>query len=778
MAYLQGIIKNITFVNEENAFAILKVEVTESSFKPNLFDPEGDVWAVKGYLPHPKKGEHIRFFGQVEHHNQYGDQFSFERYEKIEGTNKAGLIDYLSSDLFSGIGPKTAEKIVAALGSDAIEKITHDASVLDDIKGLSKKHKNTLLTGLKEHKASEQTLIKLYGFGFSPKIANRILDAYGEDAVSIITKNPYQMIEDVDGIGFERADTMAQELGFLPNDQRRIQAVIIYLLETMAYQDGHTYQEITQFMGKALEYLNKKEALVQESEVKKVIDQLVDQDKLMKTEKRLSLKSFYEQEKTLAEQIRTRSKAASIIDQTKVQKLIQAFEKAEDIVYTAQQRDAILSTLTHKLTILTGGPGTGKTTVIKGLISCMKRTYQTKDHHIHLMAPTGRAAKRLSEATNHNASTIHKALGLGFDGFFAHGMHHPMEGDLFVIDEASMIDLPLATHLFQSLPPQCHIVLVGDDNQLPSVGPGQVLKDIIDANCVHTNKLTKVHRQAEKSTIIQLAHQIKNGQLPKHLLTPKPDCYIIKEVETRFKDRLKRMVDYMLKQEYDLQEDIQVLIPMYKGLVGIDEINDFMQATYNQNPSKTITYGNQTFSLHDKVLQLQNRSEDGIMNGDQGRIIGIDEQEETLHVDFMGKEISYKKKELDQLRLAYAISVHKAQGSEYPVVIVPIFKRFTILLKRRLIYTAITRAKETLVVAGDIDTLLTAAIEIETDRKTGLMELLSQSQKNRAEAIDDVLTSFEDDQADETIMDPQIPFKTLGEDLKGKTPYDFMEDSD
>ncbi len=777
MEYLQGIIKNITFTNEENAFAILKIEVTDSSFTQSLLNPEGEVWAVKGYLPDPKKGEHIRFFGHMEHHDTYGEQFNFERYEKIEGTNKAGLIDYLSSDLFQGIGPKTAKKIVANLGTEAIEKITKDKDVLDDIKGLSKKHKQTLKQALEAHKANEQTLIKLYGYGFSPKIAKRLIDAYGEDAAHKLKENPYQMIEDIEGIGFERADAIASNLGFLPNDHKRIKAVLLFLLETTAYQEGHTHQDEADFLKKAMDFLNRQESLVQKGEIETVLKTLQREKLVIKDQTYLTLHKFFKQEQALADMLLNRSQDATLIDQTKIQSIIQAFESKEDLSYTSRQKRAIIAAMQHKLTILTGGPGTGKTTVIKGIIATMQGYFKTKPSSIHLMAPTGRAAKRMEEATQQSASTIHKSLGFGYDGFFMHDEHHPIEGDLFIIDEASMIDLPLASHLFKCLPKTARIVLVGDDDQLPSVGPGQVLKDLIDSDIMHTTKLTTIHRQAHQSSIIQLANYIKQGNLPKHILQPKDDRYIINEAPKSFKDRLKRMVDYMMDKGYNLKDDIQILIPMYKGTVGIDEINDFMQRSYNQNQHKTLEYGDKKFLIDDKILQLQNRSEDGIMNGDQGRIIGIDSESETLYVDFFGKEITYPKKDLDQLTLAYAMSVHKAQGSEYPVVILPLFKSFSIMLKRRLIYTAITRAKEILIIAGDIDCLFDAVQKIEAPRLTGLKNKLKDPIKSREKTIEVALQSLKTKSEKTFIDDPDIPFDTLGENLQGKSPYDFMDES-
>ncbi len=779
MEKIEGTIRTITYYNEENGFAILKVEMKHSADQASLFSGTKETMTVKGYLPTPIKGETYRFFGKYETHEQYGEQFAFDKYEKLEDFNEEGLIDYLSSELFTGVGEKTAERIVNTLGKDAIHKITTDPAVLNKVPKLTKTVKTTLKDQLLEHKASEQTLIKLYDYGLSPKLAKRIVDVYKDETLAIIQANPYQMIEDITGIGFDRADFIAKKLGISDNDPRRIKATVIYFLTHLAYQKGHTHIKKDQFISLLLRQLNKTADLTSEDDVQTIITGFKKKGTIFEEQGKLVLASLSKQETALADRIKQATKTVSDIDHKALQEAIETFETRESIQYDALQKTAIKQALRHKLMILTGGPGTGKTTVIKGIIHAFRTLNKIKDENIKLIAPTGRAAKRMSEATGVTSSTIHKFLGYGFDGLFMYDEHQKQTGDLFLIDESSMIDITLADHLMRALPDDAHVIFVGDEEQLPSVGPGQVLKDLIASQTIETITLQKIHRQSENSNIIHLAASIRKGVVPGDLYERYPDRYVLRERPENFKQRLKRMIDYLMKNDYDLQDDIQVLIPMYKSDIGIDAVNAFLQETYNPYKDKHLKYGDKCYYLNDKVLQLQNRAEDGIMNGDQGRITGLDGDNGTLVVDFFGTEVTYQKQDLDQITLAYAMSVHKAQGSEYRVVILPLFKQYAILLKRRLIYTAISRAKEKLIIAGDIEYLSYAVRQIEENRSTMLKEKLQGQVLDRESQIDASLKQMAASGsfiAEHTIDDPRIPFDTLGEELDGKTPYDFMTD--
>ncbi len=789
MEYIQGVIRNLTFYNEDNGYAIVKIHVTDTNIKRGLFDDSiDDSFTVTGYFPKPTKGEEYRFFGDVTFHERYGEQFSAKSYEKTEYINIEGLIDYLASDLFPGVGQKTAERVVETLGEDAINKIIKEPDALDEVPKLSEAQKKALSEGLITHKASEQTLIKLYGYGISSKMAMRIMNVYKEETITKLEANPYRMISDVEGIGFDRADVVARKLGFNEDHPYRINALVVHVFHDEVLQQGHTYIEKDVFVQRAIERLNKDLEAVDEATIHQELNTLIERGVFTDTHNQLSLKRVDQAELDIVDKLSHLTQTTQTIDEQKVYRLIEAFEQTEKIKYTRLQKQAILAALTHQTMILTGGPGTGKTTVIKGLIEVyyhyhgLNKPSQNESSLIHLIAPTGRAAKRMQESTGYYATTIHRFLGYSFDGTFQHNKYNPLEGNLFIVDESSMIDVFLASQLFQSLPDYANLVLVGDDAQLPSVGPGQVLKDLLDSHTLPSVTLEVIHRQAENSRIIDLAQHIRNGQLPEDVFDNYPDRFIFSEHTAHFQPRLKSIVDYMVKEGYTLQDDIQILIPMYRGSVGIHETNNFLQQTYNAQEDHTITHGSRTFKVDDKVLQLTNQIEDNVMNGDQGKVLEIDEESGSMVVEFLDQKVMYKTKDLGNLTHAYAMSIHKSQGSEYPVVILPLFSSYSIMLKRKLIYTAITRAKARLVVFGHIDKLNYAVRNLEESRhtllKSRLQDTLQPIKKKRVaeplplkreKAVEDVPNNH-------VIYDQSIPFGTLGEELNGRTPYDFMDE--
>ncbi|MFH5881538.1 SF1B family DNA helicase RecD2 [Liberiplasma polymorphum] len=776
MDYLQGIVKHITFYNEENNYGIIKVTVTETSIKKSLFDDfSHELVTVTGYFPRFSKGDEIRFFGETSVHPTYGEQFNAKSYERSSETNIEGVIDYLSSDLFTGVGPKTAEKVVNTLGKNTIKIIIENKEALDQIPKLTDKVKDTLYEGLIKHKASEQTLIQLYGYGISSKMAMRIISVYKEKTLRILEENPYKMIDDIEGIGFDRADHIAKKLGFEDTNPLRIRAMIIYLFKFITYQQGHTFLPKDAFIETAANRLSKDDAFIDESAVLDHVNTLINEKKLMVEDDNIALRTVVLAEKEIVHKIKVLNESPQTIDEAKVHNLIKQFETKEAINYSSKQKLAIINALKHRMMILTGGPGTGKTTVIKGLIHVyytyynLKKPALSEQSSIHLIAPTGRAAKRMQESTNAYAQTIHRFLGYSFDGSFQHDKYHQVEGNLFIIDEASMIDLFLASQLLQSLPDYANIIFVGDDAQLPSVGPGQVFKDLIDSKIIPTITLDVIHRQASDSHIIDLAQKIRLGHLPSNLDEQFDDRYIFKETPQNFQPRLKKAIDYLIQLGYDLQDDIQVLIPMYKGTVGIDETNRFLQETYNHNNEEVLKYNNRLFKVGDKILQLTNQIEDGVMNGDQGKVIAIDNDTEELTVDFLDATVKYRMKDLVNITHAYAMSIHKAQGSEYKVVILPIFSSYSIMLKRKLIYTAITRAKERIMILGHIDKLSYAVKNLEESRLTKLKErLLNEIAYQTVD--EDVIAP------NHVINDSTIPFDYLGEEMQNLSPYDFLDD--
>jgi exodeoxyribonuclease V alpha subunit len=774
MDYIQGIIKYITFYNDENAYGIIKVEATESSYTSTLFGMQ-ELVTVVGYFPRFSKGDHIRFYGEKAMHPTYGEQFKASSYERFSDISIEGLIDYLSSDLFKGIGEKTAVSIVETLGKDAINKIIQDKDVLDDVPRLSANAKENLYKGLIEHKANEQTLIKLYGYGISSKMALKIMRFYKERTMQILEENPYKMIDDIEGIGFERADLIAQKLGFTRDHPLRIKAMILYLLKYIIYQQGHTIIPKEAFIQLALSRLSKQDDRLDETNVISHIEALIKENKVVDLEDYYTTRTIFNAEREITVKLKTLVSQKNAVDTSKIHTLIERFENEENIHYDQRQKEAIIEALKNRVMILTGGPGTGKTTVIKGLIDVYYRYYDLKKpsfserSFIHLIAPTGKAAKRMQESTGAFALTIHRFLGYSFDGTFMHDKYHLVEGNLFIVDEASMIDVFLAAQLLQSLPDYAHLIIVGDDAQLPSVGPGEFLKDLIESNQIKTLKLNYIHRQKQDSSIIAFANAIRDGKLPSDAFDSYDDRYMLKETQSGYKKRLQSIIDYFINLGYDLHKDIQVLIPMYKGLVGIDETNQFLQATYNHQET-SIDHFNRLYKVGDKILQLTNQIEDGVMNGDQGEVIELDTEKKVVTARFDETIVEYSFKDLNNITHAYAMSIHKAQGSEYKIVIVPFYKAHSIMLKRKLIYTAITRAKEKLIMLGDLDKLSYSVTHLEEGRLTRLKALLAALENDQE-------PSKPKEASIHKIHDKSIPFDTLGEALNGLTPYDFLDES-
>ncbi len=779
MNYLVGTIKSIVFHSEDNSFNILKVKVEETDLKKSLFFLD-DYMTVTGYFPLPLRGESYKFHGETKEHPKYGLQFLVKSYEKQSETSIAGLIEYLSSDLFKGVGIKTATNIVETLGKDAIDQILDDPNILDTVPKLSDKIKESITESIVDNKASESTLIKLYSWGIGPKTAMKIFKYYQTDTISIIEENPYQLMYDIEGIGFERADIIARELGFEEADPRRIKAMIIYLYQYMGSNAGHTYLTVDQMKEYLGKHINRKEHVVDEDVLMSLLDELIEEEFFVQEEDKIKLKSVYYAEKNIALKVKELTSVVEDINAKKVDDLITLFEEVSEISYTQKQKKAIHQAMEQNLFILTGGPGTGKTTVINGLVFVYAKyhqipiSYNNSLFEVKLIAPTGRAAKRMNETTKLHAETIHRFLGYNFDGSFIHDKNNLVNAKMIIIDEASMLDIFLTSQLFQSIPKETKVIVVGDEDQLPSVQPGQVLKDLIESDLINVVKLSQIHRQAKDSHIISLAHDINHGIVPNDLLKVYPDRYFVSESSEQFQERLKTIINYLIEQGFDLLEDIQVLIPMYRGNTGIDAVNDLLQKEFNKNNSNEIEHNHRIFKVGDKVIQLVNQIDDGIMNGDQGVVIGV--SDDTVIVDFDGKQVTYKKGDLFNLKHAYAMSIHKSQGSEYKVVIMPIFRSYSIMLKRKLIYTGITRAKEVLIMMGDKDAFAYGVEHLESGRQSSLIDKMQEMVYQNEEQTSNKEVKQKKSN-EKTIRDKNIPFDTLGEDFSYEdvSPYMFMD---
>ncbi len=728
MGYIEGILKQYLFFNETNAYSVLKIEIADTTEKELIYYEPTII--ICGFFPKLEIACKYRFYGKIKSHPKYGTQYDAERYERVMDNTYDGLVDYLSSGLIKGIGPKTAERIIDTLGLDALDKIANDPNVLDQVPKFQKAKKHEIQAAIVENRRMESTLVWLYGFQISPKMSMRIFQRYGIETIDVIKKNPYVLIDEVEGIGFKRADEIGLKVGFSYDSPLRISAVILYLLSEYANKYGDTYLELNRLMEFTYQFLKvSDDVTVEPTLIEEMISTLVNSHKLALIDDKVGMMVLYNAEMGISKRLKAFSERENdLYSEGLIENTITEFEKINGITYTNNQREAILTALLKPFTIITGGPGTGKTTIVKGIVSvftALNSTYPYVRDKIKLAAPTGKAAKRLSEATDCVATTIHRLLGYDYTGHFAFDENNPLSAKLIIIDEASMLDVVLANQLFSSISLRTKIVLVGDDNQLPSVGPGQVLADLLNSKIFPIVRLYKIHRQASDSSIIQLAYDILNQQLTENVLGNHNDRAYIRANEENVPYYIVKVIKEAIEAGYDLWDDMEVLIPMYKGDCGIDNINRLLQETFNKDhQSQSIAFGTKKFYYHDKVMQLVNQPEDGIMNGDLGVITGILDEREML-VDFSGNTVKYNVKDFDNLTLAYAISIHKSQGSEFKMVVMPIVRSYTIMLKRKLLYTAVTRAKEKLILIGEFNALRRGILGIESDRKTFLPIFLS-----------------------------------------------------
>ena len=732
MHFVEGEIQQYLFYNEESSYSVIKIDIHDTD-EPTIARYEPTL-IICGFFPRLELKQNYRFFGQVTDHPKYGIQFTANRFEQVVERSDRGVIEYLSSDLFKGIGPKTAQAIVTHLGVDALDKIMDNPDVLDGIALINPGKKDIIARTLKENRQMETTLVWLYGFMISPRMAMKIYQRFGFASVDVIKQNPYVLMNEIEQIGFKRADEIALKIGFSRDHPLRIQAVLLYLLSEYMNKFGDTYVDKEPLIDYAAQYLNQSGSIdLDLSVIGEQVDALVMDGQVVDIERRLSLASIYFPEKALATSLIHRIQGpGETADTSMIEKYLDAFELGQTIQYTDKQRQAIITALTNDLTIITGGPGTGKTTIIDAIAHIFSMIHHNLSaDDIKLAAPTGKAAKRLSEATSREATTIHRLLGYDYEGRFTYDKHHPLRAELVIIDEVSMMDTLLGYHFFQALSSKTKLVLVGDHNQLPSVGPGQVLSDLIDSSLIDVVYLDRIHRQAQDSAIVSLAYDVLHQHLSEEVFNRHPDREFILCREHMVPDYILKSIHSARQSGYTLLDDIQVLIPMYKGANGIDRINQLIQERFNaHNKAYQIVSGDRRFRLNDKVMLLVNQPEDGVMNGDIGIITDMIEDKEMI-VDFSGIHVKYNVNDLDNITLAYAISIHKAQGSEFRVVILPLVRSYRIMLKRKLLYTAITRAKEHLIMIGDKEALHYGVYDHEPPRKTWLREMLKLPEETK-----------------------------------------------
>lgn len=735
METIKGKIKNYVFHNDENSYSIARI-ITETD----------EIVTIVGYFPIISEDIDYEFSGTWVKHQNYGDQLKVESFHKCEQQSASGLISYLSSSFFHGIGEKTAQKIVDMLGPDAIQKIQKDKSILKQV-GLSPVRIEKFYQQLIENQTNEHILVALYGYNLSGKLAMKLLSKYQMLTLEKLEENPYRLIDDIEGIGFIKADEIAAKLGIEKDDYRRIKAAIIYAMQNIAYQNGDLYLTETQLKEYATQVLGT------DTDLDLGITELMDESRLILENDRYYLSLSYYTEIGLAAKLIELSEAESkTYDLDYLETLVDAVEIQRGMQYTLVQKKAIIVALSNQVSIITGGPGTGKTTIIDGLLEVYRIYHNLNYKHpaiydrIALMAPTGRAAKRMKDLLDMDAKTIHRHLGYNYDGLFSYDEDHQLPNELIIVDEASMIDIFLAKKLFSAIKTGAQVVIVGDVDQLPSVGPGQVLSDLISSDILPVIRLNEIHRQAKDSKIISLARSVNEQNLTAEDLVSGQDVYLYRAHAERIKSVIVKQIEGALKEGYNMIDDIQVLAPMYKGELGIDSFNQLLQDTFNSNRENGMTYGDKTYFVGDKVIQLVNDPERLIMNGDIGVVKEIKvntKNDQYMVVTFDDNDVMYEKADLDELNLAYAISIHKSQGSEYKIVMIPMVRNYMHMLKKELIYTAITRAKSYLILLGDMNLLIYAANHLSEKRQTTLAQRLNKELESTETIPDDELSPYD-----------------------------------
>ncbi|NLJ85025.1 MAG: ATP-dependent RecD-like DNA helicase [Firmicutes bacterium] len=723
---LEGTVERITFRNEENLYTVARLKTEES---------DEQVTAVGRFISiHP--GESFRLRGEWTTHPLYGRQFRVEEAEPLMPATIEGITNYLASGLIKGVGPATAKKLVDAFGLDTLEIITKEPQRLLEIEGIGPVKAEAIQKGLAQQEDIQNVMVFLQGHGISTAYANRIYRHYRQDAIAILSQNPYRLADEVSGIGFRIADSIAGNLGIVREAPQRLRAGIKYTLE-QGLEEGHVCLPREYLLTKAQEILEVPPELIAEE-----LDHLTDTSILhldtIGGEVVVYLPLLKAMEEAVAERLLEWSNPDSSQDALPLdlEPLLVEIEAKTGIKLAREQKKAVLEACKRPLLIITGGPGTGKTTIVRLILEM----YDAFGWKTLLASPTGRAAKRLAEATGRRAQTIHRLLEFGYDAelglHFRRNADNPLKADAVIIDEVSMVDLRLFYHLLLAMAPGTRLILVGDADQLPPVGPGQPLGDMLTAEAVPSVRLTEVFRQAQSSLIVTNAHRINQGGFPQ-LNMADGDFFLIEEKETENVAALVvKLVQDRLPSHYGVNpwEDIQVLSPIRRSRVGTENLNSKLQEALNPAaPGKEeATFGGSIFRVGDKVMQTENDYDKQVFNGDMGRIVALDREDQELVVEFADAEgvryIPYQRSDWDQLELSYAISVHKSQGSEYSMVVMPLVWTLPTLMNRNLLYTAITRAKRLVVLIGEKRALAVYVRQIQgKERYTGLVERLANS---------------------------------------------------
>ncbi len=727
MTFIKGIYRKSIFESDKGyVIGLFKLKETDNE---ELKIYINKIITFTGYFHELNIDDLYCFKGNVVDHPKYGLQFNVLEYERLKPDDEDGLVAFLSSDLFKGIGEKLAQSIVDVLGKNVLDEILKDESCLLLVPKMTNKKAHKIYETLMKYEESHQIIVYLNELGFNMKDALEIYNNFKSETIIHIEHNPYCLTE---FISFLKVDEIALKLNVDILDERRIKACIIYMMNKLLFTNSDTYLEYDEILESVFNYL-KSDLNIDDFDL--YLEELINENKIILVDDKYYLKEMYDSEINIVNTIKYLENKK--IDRLYLDNRIEELERVNNIKYNDKQKEAIKKSLENNITIITGGPGTGKTTIIKAICELYQNifdlSYEELTNRIALLAPTGRASKRMSESTNLPASTIHRFLKWNKEtNEFSVNEYNKNTHHLIIIDEVSMIDLNLLNNLFKGLTKNIKLILVGDHHQLPSVGPGNILKDLIESQLIDTIYLDTLYRQDENSYITTLAHEIKNNDLSDSFLETKSDYTFLKCHS--IKDNLKKLCLQLIDKGYDYKR-VQIMAPMYAGVNGIDNLNKELQDIFNPKTNQNeIKYGDVIYRENDKVLQLVNLPEENVYNGDIGAIKNIVkiENKTFIYIDFDGNLVKYETKDLNKITHGFVISIHKSQGSEFEVVIMLISNSYKRMLYKKLIYTGITRAKKKLILIGEPDAFLYAINNNnEKIRKTNLLEQLKNNILNK-----------------------------------------------
>ncbi len=710
MTKLRGVVEHITYQNPENGWSVMKVKVKDYK----------DLVTLTGSLLDVPVGSVLLCEGNWRVDARYGQQFVVESWEEVMPATIYGIEKYLGSGLVKGIGPAYAKAIVSRFGLETIDVIENDIERLLEVPRLGKKRMEKIRDSWEKQKDIKEVMLFLQGHGVSTAFAAKIYRKYEKESIAKVKENPYQLADDIWSIGFKTADSIASKMGYEKNDPRRCRSGILYALNELA-EEGHVYAEPEQLVEAATKLLE-----AEETPVRQVLASMMEAKDVIADNDVVYLPPFYHAENGSAKRLQSLLADTSLFNaDIAAEPEAEYGVKSGGIVYDEVQQAAIQKALDSKVMVLTGGPGTGKTTTTQGIIAAFK----ARNMSILLAAPTGRAAKRMTEATGMEAKTIHRLLEYNPMDGYKRNDENPLEGDALIVDECSMIDILLFYNLMKAIPSNMRLILVGDIDQLPSVGAGNVLRDIIDSQQIPVVRLTRIFRQAQSSRIVMNAHAINAGKFPNIKNGLDTDFFFINQEDA---DEMVKLIiglvrDRLSKKYGYPPKEIQVLTPMQRGTVGAGNLNIELQNALNPT-GPSLARGGYTFRLGDKVMQIRNNYDKNVFNGDIGYITAVDTNERTLTVTFDSRLVEYDITELDEIVLAYAVTIHKSQGSEFPVVVMPVTMKHFVMLQRNLIYTGITRAKKICVLVGTTKALAYAIKQnTVSKRNTKLKERLNEN---------------------------------------------------